>query len=235
MRHFIAMLIASAALFTGLPVRADEGNQKTTLTFSQPVELPGIVLPAGKYVFKLVETTTYRHVVQVSNAEETKVFATLLAIPDYRLKPTADTVVHFAERPAGRPEAIRGWFFPGRHFGHEFVYSKARATELAEATHQAVPFADVTPTQQPAELEKAPVAAMTPEKTEVEVAQAIEISPPAPAPAPAVVAQVREPVAETAAPAELPKTASPLPYFALGGLLSLALAGALRYSFKRVS
>jgi len=233
MRHTIAALIACAALFTGLPVRADEGNQKTTLTFSQPVELPGIVLPAGKYVFKLVETTTYRHVVQVSNAEETKVFATILAIPDYRLKPTADTVVHFAERPAGRPEAIRGWFYPGRLFGHEFVYSKARATELAEATHQAVPFADVTPTEQPAELAKAPVAAMTPQKTEVEVAQAIEISPPAPAPA--VVAQVREPAAVTAAPAELPKTASPLPYLALGGLLSLALAGALRYSFKRVS
>src|SRR5665213_3563747 len=142
MRHFIATLIACAALITGLPVRADEANQKTTLTFSQPVELPGIVLPAGKYVFKLVETTTYRHVVQVSNAEETKVFATLLAIPDYRLKPTADTVVHFAERPAGRPEAIRGWFYPGRHFGHEFVYGKVRATELAQVTHQAVPFAE---------------------------------------------------------------------------------------------
>ncbi len=231
MRHMIAAWIACAALFTGLPVVADEGNQKTTLTFSQPVELPGIVLPAGKYVFKLVETTTYRHVVRVSNAEETKVFATILAIPDYRLKPTADTVVHFAERPAGRPEAIRGWFFPGRHFGHEFVYSKVRATELAEATHQTVPFADVTPTEQPAELENVPVAAMTPQKTEVEVAQAIEISPPAPA----GIAAVREPAAETAAPAELPKTASPLPYVALGGLLSLALAGALKYSFKRVA
>ena len=57
MRHSIATLIACAALVTGLPVRADEGNQKTTLTFSEPVELPGIVLPAGKYVFKLVETT----------------------------------------------------------------------------------------------------------------------------------------------------------------------------------
>src|SRR5665213_598580 len=229
MRHFIATLIACAALITGLPVRADEANQKTTLTFSQPVELPGIVLPAGKYVFKLVETTTYRHVVQVSNAEETKVFATLLAIPDYRLKPTADTVVHFAERPAGRPEAIRGWFYPGRHFGHEFVYGKVRATELAQVTHQAVPFADVTPTETPAELTQAPVAAMTPENKEVPVAEAVEMA----APPPTEIAQAREPAAEPAP--ELPKTASPLPYIVLGGFISLVMAGMLKYSIKRVS
>jgi len=232
MRNVIGALITCVALFTALPVAADEGDQKTTLTFSQPVELPGIVLPAGKYVFKLVETTTYRHVIQVSNADETKVFATLLAIPDYRLTPTSDTVVHFTERPANRPEAIRGWFYPGKLFGHEFVYPKKRATELAQETHQVVPFAEVTPTQKPAELEKAPVAAMTPEKGEVEIAQAIEIAPPART----EVAQAQAPAAEpAAAPAELPKTASPLPYIALVGLFSLALAGALKLSFKRVS
>jgi len=231
MRHTIAVLIASAALFTAVPVTADEGNQKTTLTFSQPVELPGLVLPAGKYVFKLVETSTYRHVIQVSNPEENKVFATLLAIPDYRLTPTADTVVHFAERPAGRPEAIRGWFYPGRHFGHEFVYAKARATELAQAVHETIPFADVTPNEQPAELEKAPIAAMTPEKTEVAVEKAVEMTPPAKT----EIAQAREPAVAPEPAAELPKTASPFPLLAFAGLLALGLGIALNYSVKRVS
>jgi hypothetical protein len=97
--------------------------------------------------------------------------------------------------------------------------------------HQTVPFAEVRPTETTAELEEAPVAAMTPEKTEVEIAQAVEISPPART----EIALAPEPVAEPAAPAELPKTASPLPYIALGGLVSLALAGALKYSFERVS
>jgi hypothetical protein len=104
MRHSIAALITCAALFTGLPVGADQADQRTTLTFSQPVELPGVILPAGKYVFKLVNVLSYRHVIQVSNAEETMVLATLLAIPDYRMEPTADTVVWFAERPANRPQ-----------------------------------------------------------------------------------------------------------------------------------
>jgi len=228
MRNTFTVLITCAALFAGLPARGDQGNEKTTLTFSQPVELPGIVLPAGKYVFKLIWGDTHRNVIQVSNAEETKVFATLLAIPDYRLKPTTDTVIRFTERPVNRPEAIRGWFYPGMEFGHEFVYAKQRATELAQVTHEAIPFADVTPAEQPAELEKAPVAAMTPEKTEVEIAQAIEVSPPERT----EIAQVREPAA---APPELPKTGSPLPFIALGGMLFLAIAGALKYSIKHVS
>jgi hypothetical protein len=212
-------LLVCAALCAAIPAVADTGNQKTTLTFNQPVELPGIVLPAGKYVFKLVETTTYRHVIQVSNATEDKVFATLLAVPDYRLTPTADPVVHFMERPAGRPEAIRGWFYPGRHFGHEFVYPKARATELAKEMQVAVPTAEVTPAETPAQLEAAPVAAMTPESKQVEIASAVQLEPQAVAAA--------TPAPE-AAPAELPKTASPLPLIALFGVLALAVAGALK-------
>jgi hypothetical protein len=214
-------VLVCAALFAVSPALADTGNQKTTLTFNNPVELPGIVLPAGTYVFKLVETTTYRHVIQVSNDKEDQVFATLLAVPDYRLTPTADTVVYFAERPAGRPPAIRGWFYPGRLFGHEFVYPKVRATELAKEMHVAVPTAAVTPTEKPAELEAAPVAAMTPESKQVEIASAVELEPQA---APAGAATP----APAAAPAELPKTASPLPLIALFGVLALGVAGALK-------
>jgi len=224
----LAFIFLSAVLFASLPVSADEWNQKTTMTFSQPVELPGIVLPAGTYVFKLVETTTYRHVVQVTNSKEDKVFATLLAIPDWRLKSTPDTVIHFTERPKGRPEAIRGWFAPADLSGHEFVYPKRRALELAETTHEFVPAAEVTPTQPPAELAQAPVTVFTPEKKEVEVAAAVQTTPPA-----------RTEVAQAApapvpAPAELPKTASQLPTFVLIGLCAIGAGVAMRY-MRRIS
>jgi hypothetical protein len=214
-----AFIFMSALLLATLPVAADEWNKKTTLTFSQPVELPGIVLPAGTYVFKLVDTSTYRHVVQVTNTREDKVFATLLAIPDYRLKATDDTVIHFAERPKDRAEAIRGWFAPADQSGHEFVYPKRRATELAEASHQFVPAADVQPTTQPAELAKSPVTVMTPEKKEVEVASsAVQTAPPART----ELAQALPPPS-VPAPAELPRTASQLPTIALIGICALAV------------
>ena len=69
-----------------------------------------------------------------------KCYATILAIPNYRLRATDKTVITFRERPAGQPEALRAWFYPGRNWGEEFVYPKAKAIELAKATNTPVLF-----------------------------------------------------------------------------------------------
>lgn len=216
----IFALLCGALFFALLPAAADEWNKKTTVTFSAPVELPGVVLPAGTYVFKLLNLASERHIVQVTNVEETTIFATLLALPNWRLTPTANTVLPFAERPRSNPEALRAWFSPGDNFGQEFVYPKKRAAELAVVTHQPVLSAEVKPAEEPKALAETPVVAVTPESKEVEVAQVI---PPAPARTPApLVAQA------TPAPAELPKTASPLPLIFMLGIGSLGLAGVLK-------
>ena len=103
--------------------KADEWNRKTVMTFSGPVEIPGVhlkgwaVLPAGTYVFKILDSQSDRHIVQIFNQDETQCYATILAIPNYRLKVTDKTVVTFRERPAGEPEALRAWFYPGRNYG----------------------------------------------------------------------------------------------------------------------
>src|ERR1035438_7636194 len=94
---------------------ADDWNRKTVFTFSGPVEIPGVhlkgwgVLPAGTYVFKVVDSSSDRHIVQIFSADEKTIYATILAIPNYRLKTTGKTVVTFSERPAGEPEALRAW------------------------------------------------------------------------------------------------------------------------------
>src|SRR5580700_4464638 len=101
---------------------ADEWNRKTTITFSAPVEIPGVhlagwgVLPAGTYVFKIFDSQSDRHIVQIFNQDETVAYATILAIPNYRLRATSKTVMTFRERPAGQPEALRAWFYPGRNW-----------------------------------------------------------------------------------------------------------------------
>ena len=125
-------------------VKADEWNQKTVITFSQPVETPGVhikgwaVLPAGTYVFKLLGSPSDRHIVQIFNKDETVVYATVLAIPNYRLRATSKTVLTFRETPPGQPDVLRAWFYPGKNFGEEFVYPKARALELAKVTNSPV-------------------------------------------------------------------------------------------------
>src|SRR6202049_750102 len=147
---FCAALIGAAI---SPSVKASDWDRKTVVTFSAPVEIPGVhlagwgVLPAGTYVFKILDSQSDRHIVQIFNQDETSVYATILAIPNYRLKATSKTVMTFRERPVGEPEALRAWFYPGRNWGEEFVYPKARAIILAKETHEAVLFtpAEITP------------------------------------------------------------------------------------------
>ena len=124
------MCFTLVALAVPCTVNADTWDKKTIVTFSQPVEIPGVgahVLPAGRYLFKLMDSLSDRNIVQIFNEDQTHVYATILAIPNYRLRATDKTVMTFRERAAGSPEALRAWFYPGANWGQEFVYPKKRA------------------------------------------------------------------------------------------------------------
>jgi hypothetical protein len=214
-------------VLTILPsAKADDWDRKTTMTFDQPVEVPGVgaqTLPAGTYVFKIVNALTDRHVVQISNVAEDHVYTTILAIPNYRLRATGKTVVTFRERGEGQPEAIHAWFYPGHQWGEEFVYPKTRALELAKIVNEPV-LATTIDLPAPAEtLATAPVVAVKPTGEEVAVTEVVT-------PPPAEVA-----AAETPAPAEtLPQTASYLPLVGLIGLLSIGAWFGLSALSKRI-
>jgi len=229
-------VILSAAILMSFPLLGDEWNKKTTLTFSQPVEVPGAILPAGQYVFKLADSLSDRHIVQIFNAEEDQIYATILAIPHYRMEPADETVILFEERRADQPQAIHAWFYPGQVIGQEFVYPKSRALELARATHEPVLSGEVTPNETLAELEETPVVEVTPENKEVAVAEVFEPEP-VPSPAPSTETLRTAPgEASTAKPApELPQTASPLPLIGLLGTCAVGLAGVLRLVQRRTS
>src|SRR5580658_6019578 len=95
----LILLTVSLAVALSPAAMASTWNQKTVFTFSGPVEIPGQVLPAGTYVFKLMDSSSNRHIVQVFNKEENRVFGTFLAIPDYRLHPHDEPIITFHERP----------------------------------------------------------------------------------------------------------------------------------------
>jgi hypothetical protein len=224
---FITLLGAAVAP----RLSADEWNRKTVVTFSAPVEIPGVhlkgwgVLPAGTYVFQLLDSDSDRHIVQIWNKDETKIYATILAIPDYRSKATDKTVITFDERPVGEPEALRAWFYPGSKSGDEFVYPKEKAMTLAKASNSPVPFVIVDfpvevieplkPVNEPAvvALKAAPVKVAQPTGEEIEVATVT------PAPAPAT----------------LPSTATITPLVGFIGLIALTGALIMSISAKRLS
>jgi hypothetical protein len=92
--------------------KADAWNKKTIVTFSDSVEIPGQILPAGTYVFELVNSVSDRHIVQIWNGDETQLLATILAIPNYRLDTRDRTIFEFDERPGDSPMALHSWFYP---------------------------------------------------------------------------------------------------------------------------
>jgi hypothetical protein len=124
---------------------ADEWNKKTEFEFSGPVEVPGKVLDAGKYVFQLLDTQD-RNTVQIFSVDpqgNQRLVTTIIAVPDYAMEAPDKPIVHFEERRGDSPEAIHSWFYPGDNYGWEFVYPKSERLEPSSGSTAAVALAPV--------------------------------------------------------------------------------------------
>jgi hypothetical protein len=138
-RGYIAVgLIIAFTLFFELAAHADEWDQATTMTFNEPIQIPGRVLPAGTYVLKLADRDSDLNTVQIFNSDRTVVYGTFQTIPTDRREPTGDTVIDLAKQGGGQPDALLKWFYPGDSTGHEFVYSKEKEKELAQDQQQTI-------------------------------------------------------------------------------------------------
>jgi hypothetical protein len=132
-----AMLMTMSAMPTfaqGQPL-----DSRTEFTFNQPVELPGVTLPPGTYVFRFIDATTGRKVMQVQAKDaSSKNYGMFLTINAQRPRPSDDAELRFLETPAGQPAAVKTWWYPGNTIGREFIYPKSQARRLAQATNTAV-------------------------------------------------------------------------------------------------
>jgi hypothetical protein len=112
----LSLMVSSAVL----TLKADERDKKTIVKIDQSIDVQGTVLPAGSYVFKVLDSSVDRYIVQIYNTRENYVFATILATPAYRLEDTAGSEFKFYDVVEGQPAALRTWFYPGDNFGFEF-------------------------------------------------------------------------------------------------------------------
>ena len=134
---FVVAFVLSAILFAEVYAHADEANQSTKLTFSKPVEIPGHLLPAGTYLFKVADSNDL-NLVRIFSADETRLYATVQTISTQRTKPTTGTLVTLAEQPNGQPDALLKLFYPGDTTGHEFVYPEQEEQQLAQYRQQTI-------------------------------------------------------------------------------------------------
>jgi len=126
-RIFVGMLLMFAVGMLLVTPGAKAGNnvweKKTTITFSQPFEIPGTqTLPAGTYVFRVLDQSFHQEMVQIANADETHVYALVHVIPSVRPHVSEKTAMSFEETGARLPEMLRTWYHPGEKSGHEFAY-----------------------------------------------------------------------------------------------------------------
>ncbi len=191
-KHVLGLASCLALFFAvfAMPARADQWNQATKVTFSAPVEVPGTVLPAGTYLFTVMPDDPEHSVVQIWNSDHTKFYTTVMTVPNYRRKPTGNPVVLFEHTQPGAPAAVQAWFYPGDLFGHDFVYAKSRATELAKQTGQPVPSmsdeiaangnkssANSVNDSSISAMKHAPVKATRPTGEEVDIFEVIQTTP----------------------------------------------------------
>lgn len=228
--------------------QAQPEDKRTYFTFSGPIALPGVTLPAGRYEFRIVDTTSSRKVIQVLSDDGKKPYAMANTIPDQRRDPAKDATVAFYETPRGTPSAVKSWWYPGESIGYQFIYPRAQARQIAQSTGKSIltTKADSTKTEETksAALTHVDAAGKDTDNTqdaagaqsasassgfkdESANATVFNRTPPQvaqnnqPKPVPAESSRV--------ARNELPKTASSLPMVALIGMLSAFAFVTLRY------
>lgn len=233
-------LPATQAQAQGQPLDA-----RTEFTFNQPVELPGVTLPPGTYIFRFVDGTTGRKVMQVQAKDASnKTYGMFLTINAERPRPSDEAELRFLETPAGQPAAVKTWWYPGNTIGREFIYPKAQARRLAQATNTTVlttQAENVTNEQ----MQTADLAYVTPTGqetalTDEQLVAAAANTPPVGATTQSTSGQAntaaqtdmaaRTPAQQgTMARASLPRTSTPLAGIGLLGMLSLLGGAWLRF------
>ena len=132
----IGLALVMVATISGPLARADSWNQETRITFSEPMEIPGHVLPAGSYCFVLASDDADRSMVRIFSADKRLLYATVLTVPSHREEARRASSLTLAERPSGKPEAILVWFYEGEQTGHQFIYPVHERKEIAHDMRQ---------------------------------------------------------------------------------------------------
>jgi hypothetical protein len=249
-KKLITSACAAAILTTmsAMPAQAQQPmDSRTEFTFNQPVELPGVTLPPGTYIFRFVDATTGRKVMQVQAKDaSSKTYGMFLTISAQRPRPSDDAELRFMETPVGQPTAVKTWWYPGNTIGREFIYPKSQARRLAQATNQTVlttQAESVTDDQmQTADLSYVSASGQETPLTDDQLVEAAANTPPVGTAGADASAAAQSNTAATAGmdrPTQegtmasnrtsLPRTSTALPLLGLLGLASLLGGAALRF------
>jgi LPXTG-motif cell wall-anchored protein len=192
-RHLSILSTVAVLTLTAVTAQAQPSDYRTYFTFSAPVTLPGVTLPAGTYLFRLADPDTGRKVINVLSGDGKQSLAMLHTIPNQLRDAPQNPEVRFMEAPADMPLPVKAWWYPGKAIGYEFIYPRAQALALAKVTSEPV----LTTVAETRDLETADLARITASGPAVPV---IVNENPAPIAAPRGPVQQGEIVADASGP-----------------------------------
>ena len=233
-------------------VAAQDFNKldRTLMTFSGAIELPGMRLEPGTYIFKIGDNPS-RNIVQVLTEDGKKTLGQWFFIPANRREVSGETVITFRETSAGSTPAVQFWYYPGELIGKELIYPKDQAMRIAQRTGATVQTEDgpitasaqapIHTDTQSAQVAVAPTQDYNSTSSAPSQSSNVASGSSLPSPSAEVVGttgsadqagSVRQESTyaqnNTSAQSELPRTASPLPLSGLIALLSFAGAAGIR-------
>jgi hypothetical protein len=111
-------------------------TRDVSFTFSQPVIVPNKTLPAGKYLFRLVDSS--RTIVQIYAGDGSKLVHTAMSAQVSRSDQPEKPEIRLIESSADTPVAIGSWWYPEMRQGWEFIYPRSQAVTIAKTAKQPV-------------------------------------------------------------------------------------------------
>jgi hypothetical protein len=98
-------------------------HRTTYFTFSGPVQMPGVTLPAGTYIFEVVNPIGSSDVVSVKSRDRSKVYLMQFTRSVERpSKGELKATVSLGETIDGNPPPVKVWYPQFETRGREFIY-----------------------------------------------------------------------------------------------------------------
>ena len=121
--HTLCGVVLLGVLATSAASATFDTRRATYFTFSRSVQLPGVTLPAGTYVFEVANAGSLSNVVLVRSRDRSKVYAFKMTHMVYRPSSrNLEAAITFGETSAGNPPPVKAWYPQSETTGREFIY-----------------------------------------------------------------------------------------------------------------
>jgi hypothetical protein len=121
--HTLFGVVLLSVLATSATGAIADSRRTTYFTFNRSVQMPGIVLPAGTYIFEVANDNGTGDIVRVLSRDRSRVH--LMKFTRFIYRPTSGNLkatISLGESPAGTPPPVTVWYPQDETRGREFIY-----------------------------------------------------------------------------------------------------------------